>query len=68
MDKGKVVEVGDHETLLSKKGYYYRLYESQVGEIDKSKQITENDDTINNHIEEKEVSEIIEDGEVYEYN
>lgn len=68
MDKGKVVEVGDHETLLSKKGYYYRLYESQVGEIDKSKQITENDDNINNHIEEKEVSEIIEDGEVYEYN
>lgn len=68
MDKGKVVEVGDPETLLSKKGYYYRLYESQVGEIDKSKQITENDDNINNHIEEKEVSEIIEDGEVYEYN
>ncbi|WGX76899.1 ATP-binding cassette domain-containing protein [Paraclostridium bifermentans] len=33
MDKGKVVEFGDHNTLLSKKGYYYKLYISQVGEV-----------------------------------
>ncbi|TDT57228.1 hypothetical protein [Fonticella tunisiensis] len=36
MDKGRVVEVGDHETLLKKKGYYNKLYISQVGELDSS--------------------------------
>ena len=45
MDKGAVVEVGDHETLLNKKGYYYRLYESQVGEI-KPKTIEEGQQNI----------------------
>lgn len=69
MDKGQVVEVGDHETLLKKKGYYYRLYESQVGEIE-SKTIEESDNNssvIQN--KEKEISVIeIEDGEEYEYN
>lgn len=29
MDKGKVVEIGDHQELLSKKGRYYSLYMSQ---------------------------------------
>ena len=33
MDKGQVVEVGNHESLLSKKGYYYKLYISQVGSL-----------------------------------
>ena len=31
MDKGQVVECGNHESLLKKKGYYYKLYISQVG-------------------------------------
>lgn len=69
LDKGQVVEVGDHETLLKKKGYYYRLYESQVGDIE-SKTIDEDD--INCSVmqtEEKEISVIqVEDGEEYEYN
>lgn len=29
MDKGAVVEVGNHDTLMQKKGFYYRLHESQ---------------------------------------
>ncbi len=29
MDKGNIVEQGNHETLLKKKGFYYNLYNSQ---------------------------------------
>ena len=29
MDSGKIVEQGNHRDLLTKKGYYYRLYNSQ---------------------------------------
>ena len=29
MDKGKILEQGDHQDLLAKKGYYYMLYNSQ---------------------------------------
>lgn len=29
MDKGKVVEIGNHEELLKKHGFYYKLYQSQ---------------------------------------
>lgn len=29
MDRGSVVEVGNHETLMHKEGYYYKLHESQ---------------------------------------
>ncbi|WP_208560923.1 ABC transporter ATP-binding protein [Marinilactibacillus kalidii] len=29
MDKGNVVEVGNHDKLMKEKGYYYRLHESQ---------------------------------------
>lgn len=34
LDKGEVVESGDHDTLLKLKGHYYKLYISQVGNID----------------------------------
>lgn len=33
IDDGKVVEEGDHETLLTQKGCYYRLYQSQFAGI-----------------------------------
>ena len=33
MDQGQIVEIGDHETLLKKKGHYYKLVESQSKEI-----------------------------------
>lgn len=29
MDQGKIVEMGSHEELINKKGFYYRLYNSQ---------------------------------------
>lgn len=29
MDKGNIVEIGSHENLLKKKGYYYNLYTQQ---------------------------------------
>ncbi len=29
LDKGQIVEMGDHDELLDKKGYYYRLYQAQ---------------------------------------
>ena len=29
MDKGKILEQGNHQDLLAKKGYYYMLYNSQ---------------------------------------
>ncbi|MDO4940866.1 MAG: ABC transporter ATP-binding protein [Erysipelotrichaceae bacterium] len=29
LDKGDIVEVGNHEDLLEKKGFYYKLYNSQ---------------------------------------
>ena len=33
MEKGNVVEQGNHETLLKKHGFYYDLYTSQFAEI-----------------------------------
>lgn len=33
LDKGKVIESGNHKELLKKKGYYYKLYELQKGDI-----------------------------------
>jgi ATP-binding cassette subfamily B protein len=29
MDNGRIVEYGDHKTLMAKKGHYYDLYSSQ---------------------------------------
>lgn len=29
MNQGQIVEIGNHEQLLNKKGYYYKLHESQ---------------------------------------
>ena len=66
MDKGKIVEEGDHESLLKKKGYYYKLYISQVGSIEEKDIIYKDNLDIekNKKIEES----IIEEGEEYEYN
>jgi len=64
LDKGEVVEVGSHEELLNKKGYYYKLYISQVGEIEpKSIEGNKEEGTL---IEDKAVD--LEEGEEYEYN
>lgn len=33
MDSGKIVESGDHKSLMNKKGFYYNLYQSQYSVI-----------------------------------
>ena len=33
LDGGKVVEQGTHQTLMAKKGFYYRLYKSQFDSV-----------------------------------
>ncbi len=33
MDKGKIIEMGNHKTLLDAKGFYYRLYRAQIPDI-----------------------------------
>jgi ABC-type bacteriocin transporter len=69
IDNGKVVEVGDHNSLLKKKGYYYKLYISQVGELE-TKNIEEKDENdFNVDIEYKApIGETSEECEEYEYN
>ncbi|MEM9766303.1 MAG: ABC transporter ATP-binding protein [Cyanobacteria bacterium P01_D01_bin.71] len=37
LDRGKIVEVGNHKELLEKEGYYAKLYEMQFSDIPKSK-------------------------------
>lgn len=32
LEKGKIVETGNHETLLEKKGLYYAMWRQQIGE------------------------------------
>jgi ATP-binding cassette subfamily B protein len=32
MDRGHIVEQGDHEALLERRGFYYELYNSQFVE------------------------------------
>jgi ATP-binding cassette subfamily B protein len=36
LDRGQVVEVGDHETLMAREGAYFRLYQAQVRQGDES--------------------------------
>ena len=69
MDNGKIVEQGDHETLLKKKGYYYRLYVSQVGSIEPKEAIMDVIENEDKHIKDTEeyIGEDVEDGEI-EYN
>ena len=34
MNKGNIVEQGSHEELLEKKGFYFKLYNSQFSSTD----------------------------------
>ena len=34
MDRGQVVEVGQHDELMAKQGHYWRLYEAQARRVD----------------------------------
>ena len=35
LNKGKIIEQGKHNELLSKKGYYYNVFVNQFGDFDK---------------------------------
>ena len=35
LDQGRLVETGTHEELLDKKGYYYDVYQNQLGDFNK---------------------------------
>ena len=34
LDRGQIVEEGNHEELMASKGAYYRLYEAQARNVD----------------------------------
>lgn len=40
VDNGKILESGNHESLLEKKGYYHTVFNHQYGEFDKYKRTT----------------------------
>jgi ATP-binding cassette subfamily B protein len=42
LDRGQVVEVGDHETLMEREGAYFRLYQAQVRQGDESDEAVRN--------------------------
>ena len=41
LEKGKITEVGNHETLLEKKGLYYAMWRQQIGERETVKSYAE---------------------------
>ncbi|HNO76171.1 MAG TPA: ABC transporter ATP-binding protein [Nitrosomonas mobilis] len=34
LDRGRIVEIGNHTELMSREGYYYRLYQAQARNVD----------------------------------
>jgi ATP-binding cassette subfamily B protein len=34
LDRGSVVEVGNHDELMAQEGHYYRLYQAQARNVD----------------------------------
>lgn len=51
MKNGKVIEDGNHVSLMNKKGYYYELYMNQFKELDVDSQI----ETYQKQIEDKKI-------------
>ncbi|MCC8995997.1 MAG: ABC transporter ATP-binding protein/permease [Nitrosomonas sp.] len=44
LDRGKIVEIGNHDDLMAREGFYYRLYQAQARNVDtedKSPVVTE---------------------------
>ncbi len=34
LDRGKIVEIGNHDDLMAREGFYYRLYQAQARNVD----------------------------------
>ena len=45
LDRGSVVEVGNHDDLMALEGHYYRLYQAQARNVDTEDELrlSEND-------------------------
>ena len=53
LDRGEIVEVGNHDELMAREGAYYRLYQAQARNVDTDLDDIEKDEISNNN---KEVS------------
>jgi ATP-binding cassette subfamily B protein len=40
MDRGQIVEVGNHDELLAREGAYYKLYQAQARNVDADTDLT----------------------------
>ncbi|MBA4296304.1 MAG: ABC transporter, partial [Ralstonia sp.] len=40
MDRGQIVEVGNHDELLAREGAYYKLYQAQARNVDAETDLT----------------------------
>jgi ATP-binding cassette subfamily B protein len=40
LDKGKIVEVGNHDELMALEGHYFRLYMAQARNVDAEQDLT----------------------------
>jgi ATP-binding cassette subfamily B protein len=49
LDEGRIAERGTHETLLAAKGYYYKTYMAQYGDLEEIRKNT----SVYTHIERK---------------
>jgi ATP-binding cassette subfamily B protein len=39
LDRGKIVEVGNHDELMAIEGHYYRLYMAQARNVDAEQEL-----------------------------
>jgi hypothetical protein len=44
LDRGQVVEVGNHEELMAREGHYYKLYQAQARNPDGDAEVSVSDD------------------------
>jgi ATP-binding cassette subfamily B protein len=39
MDRGRIVEIGNHDQLMAAEGHYYKLYMAQARNVDTEEQL-----------------------------
>jgi ATP-binding cassette subfamily B protein len=44
MDRGRIVEIGNHEALMAREGHYWRLYQAQTKQLDAPPALGEDND------------------------